>query len=36
MATRVGSSDSKPVLGSSLDDLKTFPRDVQRRVGGAL
>ena len=28
----------KPVrwIGGSLDDLKDFPKDVQRRVGGAL
>ncbi|HEX3673698.1 MAG TPA: type II toxin-antitoxin system RelE/ParE family toxin [Rhizomicrobium sp.] len=38
MATKVGEPNPKPVrwIGSSLDDLKAFPKDVQRRVGGAL
>lgn len=33
-----GSDGPKPVrwIGSSRDDLKAFPKDVQRRVGGAL
>ena len=37
--TDIGPEPSaKPVrwVGSSLNDLKDFPRDVQRRVGGAL
>lgn len=37
---KMGSDDPRPKpvrwIGSSRDDLKEFPKDVQRRVGGAL
>lgn len=38
MAVTPNEPDPKPVrwIGSSLSDLKNFPKDVQRRVGGAL
>ena len=38
MNRRSTESEPKPVrwVGRSRDDLKSFPRDVQRRVGGAL
>lgn len=38
METEADAPHPKPVrwVGSSREDLKVFPRDVQRRVGGAL
>ena len=38
MDRRLNEPEPKPVrwVGRSKDDLKSFPRDVQRRVGGAL
>jgi phage-related protein len=38
MAQRAGDPAAKPVrrVGSSLEDLKGFPDEVRRRVGGAL
>ena len=37
MAVKIDEPFPKPVrwIGSSLDDLKSLPKDVQRRVGGA-
>ncbi len=38
MKTAPDEPEPKPVrwIGTSRDDLKSFPKDVQRRVGGAL